>query len=136
MGWTRKSDELKWLALRFMFINLFQSGHLYVSLTVEWILARQFERMRCGWKWLRIVLVMDRDEGEFWSSNICFTVARNGFRMHLKQRGKEFYIGRGKLRFRGNSVKLHFIKIYKSLQLSKRSAKYQVRLLKLGPRFR
>jgi hypothetical protein len=48
-----------------MFINLFQSGNLDVSFTVEWILAREFERMRGDWKGLRIVLVMDRDEGEF-----------------------------------------------------------------------
>jgi len=48
-----------------MLINLFQSRHLDVNFTVEWILARQVERMRGGWKRLRIVLVMDRDEGEF-----------------------------------------------------------------------
>jgi hypothetical protein len=34
--------------------------------------------MRGDWKGLRIVLVMDRDEGEFWSTNICFTVTNLG----------------------------------------------------------
>jgi len=99
-----------------MFINLFQGGHLDVSFTVEWILARQFERMRGGWKWLRVVLVMDRDEGEFWISNICFTVARNGFRMHLKTEKEGILYRRRQMKVSRQQRKFAFY--YNKLKLS------------------